>query len=466
MREGKMTRWGKLAGLSALALMGACASVPKQAPPVLAPPPAPEPEAAPPGAPAPPIPRVTRGLSAPVDPADVFEMMPAPSAGGGAPGTAFDPGPPGKDYLPFIDVAINAAVTAAQYGKPLQDRYTRLQIVTLKPEAFDFNQVASGLPKANVETRDYTEESRNWFSRMMSSRNVTRTLIAEFDVAKPDIKATKALFSASFDSDSKKGETWSTSESLSVYATPFFKVGPNTTIEGRFRMQLANERKTSAGANVMGALTQAANLIAPASTLVTYFNAPLMLEASNFLNNSAGALFGQSITEQSVSAFSVTNWTDQPIVVVSARVPEPGNIKDTKESGSVGTWAVYLDEPIASVFTAQEGANDLPDFTSVTAGDILAFEVGEDLTVYDYVFSRLDLADRITAINRGPDVNTASLICTRMSRGLSEIGFTSFDAAAAVWAASASDQFNIQARNALQQRGICDSMDLWIDMKG
>ncbi|MBU1286310.1 MAG: hypothetical protein KJ871_01155 [Alphaproteobacteria bacterium] len=392
-----------------------------------------------------------------------------PGRGSGRPiGRAVSNAKPGKDYLPFIDVAIDESALYSEYGLMLQDRYTRIQIVTLKPDAYDVEGVSTGTRKEPVEMRNYNKESRNWFSRMMGSRNVTRTLIAEFDVAKPDIKATKALFSATFSSDSQEGEAWTTNESISVYATPYFKVGPNTTIEGRFRLQLSDERQGSAGASVMGALTTAANLIAPASTLVTYFNQPLMLEASNFLNTQSTTLFGQSITEQSTSAFSVKSWSDTPILVVSAELPDAGNIKQTKGKGSIGQWAVYLDQPIPSIFTAASSDYDgqEPDYSGIPSGDILAFDVGEDLTVYDYIFSRLDLSDRIASLNDTADADTARLICSRIERGMSEIGFTSFDAAAAVWAASASDQFNSGAQTALQQEGLCQAMDLWHQMGG
>ncbi|HAO37723.1 MULTISPECIES: hypothetical protein [unclassified Hyphomonas] len=373
---------------------------------------------------------------------------------------------PAKDYLPYIDVAIDEAAVYSEFGDMLQDRYTRIQIVTLKPDAYDMEGVTSGVRSQEVEARNYDEESRGWFSRMMSSRSITRTLIAEFDVAKPDITATNALFSSTFSSNNREGESWTTNESISVYATPYFKVGPNTTIEARFRLQLSDEKESSASANVMGALTTAANLIAPTSTLVTYFNAPLMMEASNFLNNSTSTLFGQSITEQSVSAFSVKAWSDKPILVVSAQLPDTNDIKDTRGKGAIGQWAVYLDQPIPSIFTAGVSDTGYPDFTGVTSGDILAFDVGEDLTVYDYIFSRLDLSDRISYLNSSADPDVAGLICNRIERGLSEIGFTSYDAAAAVWAASVSDQFNGAAKSAFQGENTCEAMIRWKALGG
>ena len=454
-------------GAAALGLLGACASAPKPAEP-----------APPPARPAPPMEEAAGddyGDSRDLGSVDDLESLP-PTGAGRPRRRSVTPGgdraaagalPNEIDYLPYIDVAIDRDVIEYENGDTLQDRYTRLRIVTLDPNAYDFDRVASGQPAANVDKRNYKDESRNWMSRMMGSRNVTRTLIAEFDISQPDITATTALFSATFSSDTKKGEVWSTNQAIAVYPTPYFKIGPSTTIEARVRMQLADERQNSAGASVMGALTQAANLIAPASTLVTYFNAPLMAEASNFLNMSTSTLLGQSITEQSTSSFSVKSWAeDSPILVLSAEMPDAGNIKDTQTANRMGRWEIYLDKPIPSVFSSTYQAEGVPDFERLTAGDVLGFQIGEDLTVYDYVFSRLELTDRIAQLNQNPTADTAILLCSRITRGLSEIGFTSYDAAAGIWAATQSDQFDADSRRVLQQMGVCDGMDLWLELKG
>lgn len=373
-----------------------------------------------------------------------------------------------QDFLPYIDVAIEPDVLVAGIGPQLQDRYTRIQIVTLDPDSFDTEGVAGAGRKTRQDTRDYQRESRGWLRRTLAgSRHVTRTLVAEFDIASPDIRATKALFSASFESDNVKGEAWATNESISVYATPYFKVGPNTTIEGRFRMQLSDERQSSAGANVMGALQTAANLIAPTSALVTYFNAPAMQQASTFLNSQSTALFGQSITEESTGAFAIRSWTTEPILVISASLPPADNIRNSAAKTGVGKWAVYLDEPIASVLTASyDEETGEPDFSATNSADILAFTIGTDLRIYDYIFSRLDMSDRINIMNETGDRQTARMICTRITRGLSEIGFTSYDSAASVWAASEADQFTDEAREALQDPDICESMSIWQRLRG
>lgn len=442
--------------IASLLMLGACSSTP-DAPPRPAPEPAPAP---------PPLPDRNAGTL----PDWMDDLKARPPTSAGSPGSAADVREalrnrsisPAQDFLPYIDVAIEQDVLIAGYGPQLQDRYTRIQIVTLDPDSYDIAGVASGGRKSKDDTRNYDRESRNWFQRAVSgSRSVTRTLIAEFDISNPEIKASKALFSATFQSDNAKGEAWATNESIAVYATPYFKVSPNTTIEGRFRMQLSDERQASAGANVMNALQTAANLISPASALVTYFNAPAMQQASSFLNSQSTALFGQSITEQSTGAFAIRSWTADPILIISASMPPSNNIKNTSKKSTIGKWAIYLDEPIPSVLTARTHGDGSPDFEGVSSADILAFQVGADLRVYDYIFSRLDMNDRITLLNQTGDADTARTICTRISRGLAEIGFTTYDAAAGVWAASESDQFSVAAQSALQAPASCEAMTLW-----
>ncbi|MBK8196749.1 MAG: hypothetical protein IPK75_00145 [Acidobacteria bacterium] len=350
----------------------------------LSPPPAPE--TSPPPPPPPPPPPVTEEPGEPpidIDrgagdyPDDYFELedgfesLPPTwrrCAGHLAARTAFredarKKGKPMSDLLPYIDVAIEQDVLITGTGPALQDRYTRIQIVSLDPDSFGVQEVAGAGLKSKKDTRNYDKESRSWLSRtMMGSRNVTRTLIADFEISNPDIKTTKALFSSTFRSDNSKGEAWETNESIAVYATPYFKVSPNTTIEGKFRVQLADERQAGAGANVMNALQTAANLIAPTSALVTFFNAPAMVQASTFLNTQSTALFGQSISEESTGAFAIRSWTPDPILVIRADMPPPGEIKKSTKKEGIGKWVVYLDPPIPSVFTSQTqyGRGEVP----------------------------------------------------------------------------------------------------------
>ncbi len=369
-----------------------------------------------------------------------------------------------KDFLPFIDVAMNPSAADSDWGFPLEDHYTRLRIETLNPKATDMDATASGEFTRLEADRDYRKESRGWISRMMSSKAVTRTLLAEFELSKPDIKATEALFSATFTSNRQEGESWSTDQSLALYATPWFKVSSGTTLKSTMRMQLSDQReRTGASANVLSALTNAASLIAPTTSLVTFFNAPALTEASNYLDTSVSTLFGRAITEQSTGTMSVKTWEEGPILVVYAAMPDSKDIRKTRDRDLLGGWAVYLEEPIVSVFTSatqddDTGVFEWPDYSAISGPDILAYKIGTDLTVYDYIFSRLDLSDRITALNETGSPDLARLLCNRIDRGLIEIGFNSWDAAAGVMAAATSDQMSSTAQAALSRTDTCDAM--------
>lgn len=153
-----------LSGAAVLA-MAACASTPEAPTASPPPPPAPSPEPAP--APPPtkevyPI-EMDRGAGAyPDDLEDYYESLPPPGAGApeiAASRTSFREasrsGKPVQDYLPYIDVAIEQDVLVSGMGPSLQDRYTRIQIVTLDPDSYDVAGVAGDGRKSKKETRDY-----------------------------------------------------------------------------------------------------------------------------------------------------------------------------------------------------------------------------------------------------------------------------------------------------------------------
>lgn len=367
-----------------------------------------------------------------------------------------------KDFLPFIDVAMDPGASNSNDTSAISlvNYYTRLRIKTLTPKATDMSGTASGAYLQGDADRSYRRESRSWLSRMFSSKSVSRTLLAEFDLSKPDIKATEALFAASFTSSRQEGETWSTDQSLAVYATPWFKVSSNTTLTAKMRMQLADTREsTGASASFIGTLSSAATLMAPTASLVTYFSAPAVTQSSNFLDSAVSSLFGRAITEQSTGTMPLKTWQpNRPLLVVSAAMPDARDIRKTNDREILGAWEVYLEPPILSMFTTEVlsfGDEVYPDYISVSSADVLGFKVGDELTVYDYVFSRLEIADRIDELNMTGEPELARKICNRIDRGLSEIGFNSWDAAKGVWAVAKSDRLTMMASGALMSPENC-----------
>lgn len=370
-----------------------------------------------------------------------------------------------KDFLPFIDLAMNPYAASADYGVPLEDRYTRIRIETLNPKSTDMEGTASGEYTQRKPDRSYRKESRSWLSRTLSSKTVNRTLMVEFALSKPNVKSTKALFSSSFTSNRQDGESWSTDQSLALYATPWFRVSSNSTMTTKLRMQLADQRESyGASANVLGALTNAATLIAPTAPLVTYFSAPALTSASTFLDSSVSSLFGRAITEQSTGTMTLKTWTGDPLLVVYAAMPDAKDIRKTKNRDMLGGWAIYLEEPVLSMFTSavqdsEEGFEDLPDYSGTNGSDILAFEMAQNKTIYSYIFVDLGMADRISELNDSADPALARQICNRIDRGLTEFGgLNAWDAAAGVYAAAMSDMMTQAAQDVMIQPETCTAM--------
>ncbi len=405
-----------------------------------------------------------------------LEDLPATEAGPGGSGT---PPPESIDFLPFTDIGQTPYAEQLQPGGPeMIGRYTRLRIMNARTSA---DLVEGGNAGSNADfrvaedartKRNYKEESRGWLERRFGTRKVTRAFIVEFDIDDPDMTSSTALFSSSFESDSTKGEAWTTDESLSTFATPYFRVGPNSVVNATFKLKMAEEGDADVGANVVGALNTAATLIAPTSTLVTTLTAPQITAASTFLDNSVSNLFGRSIEETTTSALSLRHWRPDPVFMVQLNLSGSNDIKDSENKQVAGEWAVYLDEPVISIFTGARTIFEV-NFDRLDPGAVLAFKVGEDLTVHDYIFARLDVAGRITALNDAAEMGSTMMakeearqLCNRVSRGLAEIGLNNVDAAIAWWAMAETEQFSTLSMPALRDPEICLATEILQEMGG
>ena len=405
-----------------------------------------------------------------------FESLGPTAAGPGGSGT---PPPESIDFLPFTDIGQTPYAEQLQSGgSEMIGRYTRLRIMNARTSA---DLVEGGNAGSNAgfrvaddnrAKRNYKDESRGWLERRFGKRKVTRAFIVEFDIDDPDMTSSTALFSSSFESDSTKGETWTTDESLSTFATPYFRVGANSTVNATFKLKMAEEGDADVGANVVGALNTAASLIAPTSTLVTTLTAPQITSASTFLDNSVSNLFGRSIEETTTSALSLRYWRPDPVFMVQLNLSGSNDIKDSENKQVAGEWAVYLDEPVISIFTGARTIFEV-DFARLDPGAVLAFRVGEDLTVHDYIFARLDVSARISALNDAAEMGSTSLareearqLCNRVSRGLAEIGLNNVDAAIAWWAMAETEQFSMLSMSALRDPELCLATEILEEMGG
>ncbi len=469
-----------------------------------------------------------------------------------------------QDLLPYIDVS-DVAWLETSSSNDYDDRYTRIFAVLdrcivpgVNPEEYcekdSTTERSDEAPEpqndagedkednagneTNVTTvkpkRNYDDEDRNWFRRWLIGKTVSQAFLITFNLNESEFQITKELFSLSWDSNNLQGEAWATSQTVDRIISPYFKVDANTRLGMSVELNLSENSTSEVSANVVTALSKAAGLIAPSSSLLTDLSSEKVTEASKFLDDSVSALFDKSITETLEKDIPVELYKRIPgqtcghIATVHLDLPHVGDIRDVDNSISgVGVWNIYLERPISSVFVKQnrqtgcnphrlidsntdgkelkvydnlndvpEGTNliydknpdrddngrlkvEEPDFSRLQLGDVLDFKVATDLTVYDFVFSRLELTDLIKTLNekvsedddskkvtaKAEADEAARTICVRVERGLSDLGLNSYDTAAALWAVARSDQFKADAGQRILDTPNCSAAQRWRDHK-
>lgn len=390
-----------------------------------------------------------------------------------------------KDFLPYIE--IDTWGLEYNVDGDFDDKYTRILIVP--------DDTRAGCPEENknldgkcarikpegsdTPKRNYQSESRNWFLRWLVGRTVSKAFVANFQLNGSETKLSSELFSLSFDSNNTSGETWATAQGLSAVVSPYFKINAGDTLGMQVTLSLSENSESQVSANVVTALTTAATAIAPKSSLITTLSSDRITQAATFLDENVSKLFDRSITETLDTDAQLEAYckTKGFIAEISLNVPEVSNIRKTKNSDGVGKWFVYLESPVDSVFTktfvnTKECPKNkklhtvaVPDFSRLQTGDILEFRVSDDLTIYDYVFSRLEMTDIIKVINDNPTTpegeEAARSICARIERRIPALGLNSYDTAATLWAVANSDQFNRDASGLLLDNKTCLSAARW-----
>jgi len=382
-----------------------------------------------------------------------------------------------KDFLPHIE--IKASGIEYYTDNEFYDKYTRVFIVP--EEDLAVSQSEDGYK----EPRSYDSESRSWLKRWLLGRTVSQAFVATFSLNNGETKFSSELFSLSFDSNNVEGEAWATSQSLNSIVSPYFKVGAGDTLGMKTTLNLSENNKSEVSANVVSALSTAAAAIAPQSSLVTTLSSERISKASSFLDDNVSALFDRSISESLKTDIQLEKYCQHEgfIAEITLIVPDVKNIKKSDNTSKVGTWRVYLESPIDSIFTktfinnlsCENGTQiSSPDFTRLQSGDILEFKIADDLTIYDFVFSRLELTDIIKVVNEKSKSagsveakEAARSICARVERRLPELGLNTFDTAATLWAVANSDQFSETSRKLLLDENTCTTAKRWkaIDKK-
>lgn len=383
----------------------------------------------------------------------------------------------------------------------IHDVYTRFLV---RPARKIAEQNSTDLP-----SRNYADERRSFLRRALLSNELSRVLSVKLQLRNPDITTITTLAAASYQSDLKKGETWSTEVNNAQYVSPYIRVDNNSLLRVEANLQAASRSSDQLSRGVLTMLSGAVNLISPVGSLVTTLNAERINAAANFSESAMSGLLNDALSERIAHEVPNTLWHCGRVATISGRFPSYRSITGG-EISDIGHWDVIADDPVISVFnpvpfpmpgiacagegrrTVSPAENPPQNSTSATdesssteeslqnktllaarhavrqllPSDVLHFRLGENTDVYKELVSDPAIAPVISDFNRlepvsdmakpksAAEAQTAYNLCSLIAQKANALGFNRVDAAAIYWAYSFSPNLS-QRKGALLRDSSC-----------
>lgn len=383
------------------------------------------------------------------------------------------------DILPLLDVWQTPNPPSAESFSPVGG-YIRFWV----------ERAESELPP-----RFYSRERRNWLQRFFIGRNRSRLLSARLIVNRPHvITQTVTLAAAAHDSNRRQGESWTSELGDARFLTPFFRVDQGTTASIEISLSASASVDADITRNMLSIVERGARLAAPSAPLVTSLTSSQLTQSADFVDTSISRLFGQAVAERAQSDLHAERWRPGPggIATIRATFPMGSHLWNEQDFRHVGTWRIYVSEPIVSIFstvllhgkpdadltandarcssaphphasspnttrsrsgpTAQAGTapeaqshgeqplrgTDLQAciaFAGISPSGVLGLAVGENLTLGQTLRGDAAIAAAVQRFQSNGDRGSAAReICNLVTERAQGLGLNAYDAAAAVWA--------------------------------
>jgi hypothetical protein len=387
-------------------------------------------------------------------------------------GTGGSGGAQPVDLLPMLDVSRPVYTDAG--ASPYIGAYTRLYI--------DGDVSGEGLEAGQ---RRYSDEDRGLWRRAFIGRTLSRVLTVKATVEGPNFSTSRPLASASQVSNRTDGEVWDTELSGDRLLTRYFRIGPMTTVSLEFRVNTTASIDSTITSDVLEIIKSGVALAAPTSSLVTTLNEDRFTQASDFVDDSVSRVFGEAMNESAITDVRLNRELETLLLTeVSARFPGAQGRMSRAPQQAVGSWAVRMDTPIVSIFSAvpyvapqdtapaahcasvAEGPTRqaCAAFEGISPHTILGFEVGDDTNLMQSLLgdtavqtAMKALADASTDAARAGAAHT---LCNAIAGHVEGLGFNRFDEAAAVWAfARAGSTSTVSAAALLKDATVCAAVD-------
>ncbi|MBV8978497.1 MAG: hypothetical protein JOZ13_14085 [Alphaproteobacteria bacterium] len=328
--------------------------------------------------------------------------------------------------------------------------YTRLELYA--PPS-----VGGSAPHSAIRLRSYDQENRSWFERLFESETDTVTTLANVEIRNPALNIAIPLFSVSHASGRDLGNTWVTNFTQSNVESPLFLIGPNTALIIHLKAQASQDLKSQAAASVIGAVTQAVQIAAPTSQLLTTLSKPEVNNAATAIDTTISNLYSKEKSEDVEIGRFADSWRPGNKIVLSGCAPfvkvdgpVDGNIKCTDIADvttvdvQVGTWILIMRCPQVSAFDSQNVCKHSDQVMSdteikaaqkavadrVSNGFILQYALSSQTTVQSFVQSQSWYTAYVNSSTKNEDAMAS--FCGNAMSGTTSLpanGLSDFDAA-------------------------------------
>ena len=265
-------------------------------------------------------------------------------------------------------------------GNSIAGLYTRLEIYSNADRGGGNSNSGDG-EKNPIALRSYDKENRSWVERLLASETDTVTTLANIEIKDPELKVAVPLFSISHASGRDLGNTWVTNYTQSYVESPLFLIGSNTAMVVHLNAQVSKDLKSQAAASIIGAVTQAVQIAAPTSTLLTTLSKPEINNAASAIDTTISNMFSNDKSEDVELGRFADSWApgDQLVVTGCAPFVRLDGTRDERCSSlqdassmdiKVGQWTIGMRCPQISVFDSRDICTTASNQHLMTASEI------------------------------------------------------------------------------------------------
>ena len=386
---------------------------------------------------------------------------------------------PRKDILPLIDFSLPATSDSTL---DYIDTYTRIYVEDDNPPAAGSNRSTGRTPcEEGGITRCYSSEHSPWGKRLVWRQEISRVLSVKIEIKNPDTSATSTIAASSYKTLGSKGETWDTEVHGKLFLTPLFRIDNNTVLRAEATLNATSIRKDQVSGSALSVMYSAAQLLTPASALLTSFNAQDIDRASKFVSQTLSGLFSNSVTEKAAAEFASPYLGSADLGTISAHFPSGKKIYDNDIS-PIGRWKIKASPPTISVFSSVPVACGLGNeacrldaarkaLADILPSKVLNFVVGPQITMRDALMTDATLSSTLDKLRKGAATGAtgeaaqsipdqARSICAQIEARANHIGLNRFDAAAVLWAFSHDPSLSEAEGRALRGASACEAARL------